>query len=177
MPGQFPMSNWLVDKVSDARNNAEPILPSTRLEDPESTRFEQYIPDLGRSLNLDLDPLSSNTVNPSTGPINLQLENHVSDVVPRSERALPECPMQKELAHDTCDASVSSQGKSNRCTRCNKSFSGPKELRRHIETIHQQRQIQCPQCKKMFGKRSDNLRRHMVRYCKFEQTQRSGLGG
>ncbi|KAI1088433.1 hypothetical protein F5B19DRAFT_471300 [Rostrohypoxylon terebratum] len=174
MSDQFPMSNYLVDKLCAARGGAEFILPSERLENLEHLCVEQYFMGPGRSMNLDPGLSSPKAVNLSIGPLHLQSENHVPILQPQPERTLLGHLGREEQAHHDCDTPASSKDKTHWCTQCNKQLSGSKELRRHIQTVHQGLQVQCPQCKKWFRKREDNMRRHIRQYCKYRHGDSDG---
>lgn len=167
MPGQFPMSNWLVNKLEGTRDDVlEPILLSDRLENPEHAIFQQCDVGPGQATGLGLVLPSSNNVIQDTWPRHLPLGDRMRNVQSQSERPLPESPMQVEFACDNYGVPTSPQDKPNHCAHCNKQLSGSKELRRHIQTVHQRQKVQCLQCDKWFVKRNDNLRRHMIQYCK-----------
>ncbi|KAI0894936.1 hypothetical protein F4806DRAFT_471169, partial [Annulohypoxylon nitens] len=158
--GQPSVSNWPVDELDVAYNDAEPILQLEQSANSEQDSIGQHNIDLGWGINFDLDKSTFDTVIPSIEP------PYEQDVQQHPESILPEPLPQRELAHSINGGPVLSQDNPNHCTQCNKQLSGSKELRRHIQTVHEKQRTQCPQCQKWLMKRSDNLRRHMTRYCR-----------
>ncbi|KAI1098495.1 hypothetical protein F4804DRAFT_324658 [Jackrogersella minutella] len=182
MPGQFPMSNWLTNKLNALHDDREPILsPGWRVEPEVTYNTEPYDLDLGWNIDLDSNLSSLPTAANASGglPYLLPEEQNTQEIGEQPEKSSPERPVQPEFGCATCHLSFISQGKLNahnrrhekkhRCTLCDRRFSELRDLRRHNLSKHQQVWIHCPQCENWYKGREDNLRRHMTRYCKHRQ--------
>ena len=65
-----------------------------------------------------------------------------------------------KTVHDNSSSKKDSAGdKQFKCLQCNKSFSGPSSLSRHIKTHSNEKPFECVQCKKVFSRLS-SLKRH-----------------
>ncbi|KAM7184441.1 hypothetical protein V8F20_012225 [Naviculisporaceae sp. PSN 640] len=64
------------------------------------------------------------------------------------------------------------------CTksRCTTRFSSRRDLRRHVKSKHDLHHTACSRCSKPLRTCSDNLKRHMDRYCKGGQRIAFTLG-
>ncbi|KAI1465782.1 uncharacterized protein F4812DRAFT_111718 [Daldinia caldariorum] len=196
MPGQFPISNWLaIDVNNDTRNETcgdagYGCSPEQSLN-AQLANFNQYDLGLGPNTESDFDPWSlkfdsnigsdfdpsSLNFSPPTGqpPISIEEQSGLSTGA-RSEKGSNEHLTRPDFVCGICDVPFSSQGKLNthnrrhdkrhRCNQCDWRFPEARDLRRHVQSVHQQEQEQCPQCGKTLKRRGDNLRRHMSRYCK-----------
>ncbi|OTA99543.1 hypothetical protein M426DRAFT_254547 [Hypoxylon sp. CI-4A] len=177
MFGQFPISNWLADRLDATREEAKSDLsPEGHLE-PQVTNFGQYL-DRDQYTDLDSNPyLSSSTpsgdFDPCVGLSSLVREDENVQVVDlRSGQGSPDPPAQPGFACNACDASFTSQGRLNahkrrhekkhRCEQCDRRFSESRDLYRHIQSVHESLWEQCPQCEKKLKRRGDNIRRHMI---------------
>ncbi|KAI1381696.1 hypothetical protein F4677DRAFT_399400 [Hypoxylon crocopeplum] len=180
MPGQFPMSNWLADKLSTADSGVEQTLPTARSLELHVAQFDESHLDFIPNYNLDSDPSSlPDFVDPRTGLLSLLPEEQDTRTVDVPSEASSERPTQPELTCNSCGAFFSSQGKLNAhtrrhekkhyCMQCDRRFSEARDLRRHVQSRHQQVSEPCPQCGKMLRRRAENLRRHMTQYCKYKR--------
>ncbi|OTA93539.1 hypothetical protein M434DRAFT_395581 [Hypoxylon sp. CO27-5] len=178
MPGQFPVSSWLADKLNIPAGNAESILPSDRPMEPQIPHFDHCHLNPDWNVNPNLGSSSSpNFIDPNPGYLSPAPEvPNTQALEVRSEKTTPESPTQTVVVCSTCDISFPSQGKLNahnrrhdkkrHCTQCGRRFSEMRDLHRHIQSVHQQLWDRCPQCGKRLKRRADNLRRHMTKYCK-----------
>ncbi|KAI0890403.1 uncharacterized protein GGS22DRAFT_13139 [Annulohypoxylon maeteangense] len=178
MSGQFPISNWLSDRLNNTRSDAGPISTPDQLGEPEVTRLDQHNPDSGLNIDRDLGLLSSpNFATPNSIFLSWLPEEQDIQVIDTSPgRISLENSMLSHLTCNTCGKSFSSQGRLNshnhrhekkhRCMQCDRRFSESRDLRRHIQSVHERIWDQCPQCGKRMKRRGDNLQRHMRRYCK-----------
>ena len=57
--------------------------------------------------------------------------------------------------------------KQHRCTEpgCDLGFSTRRDLERHRASVHETTSTACPYCLKSFGRRADNLKRHIADFC------------
>ncbi|KAI0011362.1 hypothetical protein F4779DRAFT_615602 [Xylariaceae sp. FL0662B] len=176
MPGQFPISSWLADKLNTARSGDDSYYPLNRYTEPQYSPFG--------NLNLSL-PLSFNDA--GAGPAATAVEQQET-LIPgiRMNNVTPAVSNQPEFKCDPCGLSFPSRGKLNqhnrrhekrqRCPECAQRFTEPRDLRRHVEARHQAQQlsVQCPRCGKSLKKRKDNLQRHVTRYCKGKHNHSRG---
>lgn len=177
MFGQFPIANWLVDKLDTTHSGEEYSLPL----EPQYAHFEQVDLGLDQNIILDLDPSSPpNTVDPRAGL--LPLLSQEKDALANNmllEKVSPGRSAEAELSYNNSGVPVSSQDQSNErhsrpkrkhhCTRCDGRFSRARDLHRHVQAKHQPSWEHCPQCGKKLKDRADNRRRHMMHYCKGRQ--------
>ncbi|KAI0117159.1 hypothetical protein F4814DRAFT_448164 [Daldinia grandis] len=179
MPGQFPISNWLAGRLNVTHDDGEYSLTP---EQPLEARFpdsSQNEPNLDPSMGSDLDLSSLDFIDPCTRQPPLPEEGEQSGLSngTRSEKGSAEHLTGPDFVCGTCDVSFPSLGKLNthnrrhkrkhHCAQCEWSFSEARDLRRHVQSKHQQEWEQCSQCKRKFKRRGDNLRRHMTQYCKY----------
>ncbi|KAI1660035.1 hypothetical protein F4813DRAFT_386906 [Daldinia decipiens] len=183
MPGQFPMSNWLVGRFNVTHGDDEYSLSPGQPLEAQFTDISQNGLGFGPNMGSDLDLSSLNFIDPSAGqPSLLEEEQSGLSTGTRSEKGSAEHLTGPDFVCEICDVSFPSQGKLNthnrrhernhRCKQCDRRFSEARDLRRHEQSIHQQEWDQCPQCEKKFKRRGDNLRRHMTQYCKFKNRDR-----
>ncbi|KAI0843118.1 hypothetical protein F5Y06DRAFT_256948 [Hypoxylon sp. FL0890] len=181
MPGQFPVSSWLADKLNIPDGDTESILLPEAPVKPQITHFDHCHLNSDWKVNLDSDLSSSlNFIDPRQGCLSLPPKEPNTQLLGvHSEKVTPESTAQTQFMCSTCGMSFSSQGKLNghnrrhekkhNCTQCGRRFSEVRDLRRHVQSMHQQLWTKCPQCGKKLKRREDNLRRHMTQYCKRKQ--------
>ncbi|KAI8624891.1 hypothetical protein F5Y19DRAFT_281027 [Xylariaceae sp. FL1651] len=139
MAGQFPLSNWLSDRLGAHRQPADlwaqpDLVSAPQFHLPEMQEMSSSHNIVGGSQ----DQQGSLGGTHSTAVTNTVL---VSQMFPKHE-------------------------KRHKCTECPLRFPESRDLRRHIETVHRKRVVQCPRCTKTFKHRRDNLKRHIDKYCK-----------
>ncbi|KAI1648027.1 uncharacterized protein F4817DRAFT_89889 [Daldinia loculata] len=178
MPGQFPISNWLAGRLNVTHGDDECSLSPGQPLEAQFADISQNELDFDPNMGSDLDLSSLNFIDPSAGQPSLLEEGQSGlSTGTRSEKGSAEHLTGPDFVCGTCDVSFPSQGKLNthnrrheknhRCTQCEWSFSEARDLRRHVQSIHQQEWDQCSQCERKFKRRGDNLRRHMTQYCKY----------
>ncbi|KAI1077516.1 hypothetical protein F5B20DRAFT_264363 [Whalleya microplaca] len=59
--------------------------------------------------------------------------------------------------------------KRQQCSECFKCFAERRDLRRHVEAMHEPQWVHCPRCGTKLKKRKDNLQRHAMKHCKRRQ--------
>ncbi|KAI1802365.1 hypothetical protein F4811DRAFT_573037 [Daldinia bambusicola] len=197
LPGHFPISNWLADRVNnnDTRNetcgDTGYSCPPEQSVDTQLANINQDDLGFGPNMESDFDfssfnfdsnmgsdfDLSSLNFSPLTGqPSSSAEEQSGLSTGARSEKGSNEHLTRPDFVCGICGVSLPTQGKLNThnrrhekkhcCNQCDWRFSEARDLRRHVQSMHQQEQEPCPQCGKKFKRRGDNLRRHMTRYCK-----------
>ncbi|KAI0378815.1 hypothetical protein F5Y04DRAFT_261104 [Hypomontagnella monticulosa] len=177
MPGQFPISKFLADKLSAARGSTGDTLSPERPLEAQVANLDQ--------LNLDFDqttvaslksPLLPDFIDPRTGLLSSGIEErNQSPLTTPLDAAVPERQTRRIFVCDTCGKSFNAQGnlnmhnrrhdKNHCCKQCDWRFSEARDLRRHVQSVHQQHWEHCSQCGKTLKKRGDNIRRHMMRHC------------
>ncbi|KAI2633624.1 hypothetical protein GGS26DRAFT_597863 [Hypomontagnella submonticulosa] len=181
IPGQFPLSNFLADKLSTTRGGTENYLSPGRPAEAQVANLHQSHLDLDQSMVLDLNSsLLPNSVDPRTGLLSLPpKEQNRLAATAHSETISLGHQTQPRFVCGTCGKSFSAQSsldihskrhkKNHCCQQCDWRFSEARDLRRHVQSVHQQQWERCSQCRKKLKKRGDNIRRHMMRYCKYKQ--------
>ncbi|KAI6093614.1 hypothetical protein F4821DRAFT_274127 [Hypoxylon rubiginosum] len=179
IPGQFPISNWLVDKLNTTHSGVEYRLPLERPMEPQYAHLNQV--NLDQDVILDLNLSSLPTI---TGPHEIlrplaPWEQYASTIDMPLEGISPECLAQVELSCNNSGVPASSQDRSNEdkngrekkhhCTQCDGRFSKAHDLQRHVQAKHQPSWEYCTQCGKKLKKRADNIQRHAKQYCKKRQ--------
>ncbi|KAI1461997.1 hypothetical protein F4805DRAFT_190302 [Annulohypoxylon moriforme] len=177
----FPFSSWLSDKLNRTDGDVEPIQPFEQLVEPGITCLDQN--NLHSELNIDQNtepPSLPNPTYPNSVFLSWPLEEQSTQMIDISlERASPEQLVRQHFTCNKCGESFPSQGrlsahnrrheKRHHCTYCERQFAESRDLRRHVQSVHEAHCIQCPQCGKELGSRGDNLQRHIRQYCKNKQ--------
>ncbi|KAI0534475.1 hypothetical protein GGR58DRAFT_482823 [Xylaria digitata] len=138
MVGQFPFSNWLFGRLDTRRQDTACVQQSNRII------LESYL-----SEEQDLSPAQDIVAGNHSRQITLDGTQHAATA---------------NTIH--CVHRHSADKRKHSCTECAGHFSGPRDLRRHIETVHRKQMVQCPRYTRTFKNRPDNLKRYMAKYCK-----------
>ncbi|KAI1408848.1 hypothetical protein F5Y13DRAFT_193878 [Hypoxylon sp. FL1857] len=113
MLGQFPLSNWLTDKLNALNGGVEPIPQPERPVEPQIAHFDHCR--LNPDRNVDLDPelssSSSKFIDPRVGLLSLSPKERAQLVDTHIDNISPEQQVQADFLCGMCNMTFSSQGK------------------------------------------------------------------
>lgn len=172
---QFPISGYLAQRVKSSQSNpADFSLQLGPLDNSRMAPFEYDAVDISR---FQLDPTavtdpSGVTCNDPTASGDQSYQQHndssrpssfatgCNQLMSSSDRGPP-----TKRGEDTSKKNKT-ESRKHQCSICKDCFPVPRELKRHIECVHQHNKISCPNCGRQFKNRPDNLTRHLKQYCR-----------
>jgi len=174
----FPISNYLAARLSASANSHggtsdDNNSPRSRAATVNTSAAADST---GGSMGLRQAPSSGLAPRSAPGASSDAQDSRRSSSSPQhnSEQAPNAARLVSRLRDSPTAERPAARGGRFSCPRrpCEKSFLTRRDLRRHNDTVHDQRYTVCPGCSKPIKQRSDNIKRHLERYCK-----RVGHGG